>query len=281
MLAAAVVVLLAGCGTFSTMTDLAGRLEDDGFRNVRVNFDQRNLGVLVVRADAPSGSSTEEGQEAAAKVVWDTFPRRVDAVRITIDGDGRGWTYAEMEEAFGERPDRLDRTALDDDLTRLAVTSVVGALAVGVVVLVLVGVTILLVARSRRRGRVVGQPVQPWMPPDHRPVPPDGGWVPAGSAPPSGVSLAKQGEDTGNADADTSSGTGTSTGTSSGTGTTTPPTFAPPPVPSAWTGLDDGAAGRSPEPRERGRRRDPDARRLGRRPPGRRPDAAHTPPGWD
>ncbi len=215
------VLLVAGCATVQTIADLTDRLEDDGFRHVRVTVDQRDLGVLVVNADAPRGSSTEEGQEAAAEVVWTTFPRRFDAVRTTIDGEGRRWSHAELQDTFGDRPEGLDGTALESDLTRLVVGSIVGVVVVGVVLLVVVGVTILLVVRSRRR-RVVGQPVppvQPWMPPGHQPVPPP----PLGATPEPG----------------------------------------PAPV-SAPSG-----------------RHDREARRSGRRPPGSRPDAAHTPPGWD
>lgn len=260
----ALLAVLAGCATFDVLTDLQGDLEEAGFGDVTTNIATTDASVLVVSADAPVDTTTEEGQDQAAQVVWEQLPRRFEVLRATIDGERREWTYAELEDELGPRPDDLDTSEdLGDDLNRTAISLVLGLTAAGVVGIGVVGLLVFFVVRANRRNaatRPRPHP-QPWMPPpggpggqpSGAPVPPAGGWAPASAPPgpptptppqPAGPSLEK---------------TDPVPGPPSGQWPVPPP---PPPAP----------AGRRPK--------DPDARRLGRRPRGPQPDQAHTPPGW-
>lgn len=251
--AVAALVLLGGCATFELLDDMGQRLEAKGFRDVDVRVDERTLSDLVVVADAPRGTSAREGQAQAAEVVWDTFPRRFDILRTEIDGRDQRWTYPELEERFGDRPDRLDRRELEADWNRFVVVTALAVLVVGVVGLGGLGVVLVLVRRSSRRRTAPTPPTRPWMPPGHGPVPPPGGWTPA-----PGVSLTEE-----------------DGAPAQGAPAPAPPTPTPTP-PASWTG--DGPRW-PPLPTSPRRQRDED-RRLGRRPTGPRPDADHTPPGW-
>lgn len=255
VLALVALALLAGCSTIGSLTGLTEDLEDEGFTRVRPNIDQSDPSTLVVAADPPDDTTIEEAQTQAAEIVWTRFPRRIGGLRVTIDGEGREWTYAELEDELGPRPDGLDSQGdLGDEVNRIAVFGVIGILLAGVLGIGLVGLVVLLVVRSNRRSAASGpRPLpRPWMPPGvpgggtqaGTPVPPPGGWASA-SAPPG------------------------------------PPTSpaAPPAGPGPSRPEEPMVPSGPPAPAGR-RRRDPDARRLGRRPRGPVADQAHTPPGW-
>jgi hypothetical protein len=246
-LALAVVAALAACSTISSFADLIEELQEEGFTDVSANIDQRNASALVVSADAPAGTTVTDAQDQAAEVVWTRFPRRFEGLRVTIDGEREEWTYDQLEDELGPRPAGLEDGDLGDDINQVALIAVIGTLVAGVVGIAVVGLIVFLVVRANRRNRPP-RPTwphpQPWMPPPPG-MPTSGGPVP----PPGG--WAPAGAPPGPTPAPPS-----------------PPSLAKAPVPP----FPPAPAGR--------RRRDPDARRLGRRPRGATPDKAHTPPGW-
>ena len=250
---AALIVLalaLAACSSVEPFTDLTTELGDAGFDNPSVFVLAEDPAVLTVRAGAPAGKTTAEGHDAANRLVWTRYPRRFERLRVTIDGERRDHTRAQLAEALGPRPEGLEDGSLDDDVGRLVTWTVVGLLGLGLGGLAFVGLIVLLVVRSRRRsGRSRPRPVPlhpaPWAPAGHppagapgpAPVPPPGGWTPAAPgawAPPA-------------------------------PGATPPPpaTWAPSPTASPADDLPPA-----------------DARQLGRRPRGPRPPATQLPPGW-
>lgn len=195
----AVLAVLAGCSTVRAFTDLTSELESAGFTSTQVNVAGGDPVALTVRANAPSGDTTDEGHDAAAEIVWDTFPRRFAEARISIDGDDRTVTRAQMQDRYGDRPAELDDGGeLSDDINRVGVGVLVALLAGGVLVVAIVGLVVLLVVRSRRRRAgsrpgLYGPPGSemtpaPWAP---RPVdapadPPTGSPPRPASSPPSG-----------------------------------------------------------------------------------------------
>lgn len=269
-------VLLAGCSAVTALGDLQGELEAEGFRDVSANISSSSASVLVIEAKAPLGESATEAQDQAAEVVWTRFPRRFEALQVTIDGEGREWAYAELEEELGARPDDLDTsTEIGDELTRSTVYVLLGMLVAGVVAVALIGVVVFLVVRANRR-RAATRPTprpQPWMPTGvpGAPMPPPGGWAPA-SAPPAPPS--PDAPPTPDAPPSLAKPPPTEPAAAPPSWEQPPPV---PPAPPAWTPPTPPTP--SPAPAA-GRTRDPDARRLGRRPRGPVPDKAHTPPGW-
>lgn len=237
---------LAGCSTVQAFTDLTSELEDEGFSDVQVNVAGGDPVALTISADSPAGTGTEEARDRAAEVVWDTFPRRVDEVRITIDGVARTLTAADLQERFGDRPAGLEEGDLGDDVNRVGAGVLVGLLLVGVLVVATTGSVALLVVRRRRRAPA--RPRPPWaptgpVPPPAGPVPPPGGWTPIGGPP-----------------------------TAPPTGAEGPPATGPP----APTGPPPPGAVHPPSRRQARA----DARRRGRPVPGPRPPESQLPPGW-
>lgn len=250
-------LLLGSCSTIRVFTDFAGVLRDAGFDDVAVTIDSRGAGVLVVSASGPAGDTLDEAHERAAELVWQRFPRRFEGVRITVDGERRDHTRAQLEEEYGPRPASLDETDLTDEVTRFGVTALVAAAIGGVVVVVGIVVVVLLVVRARRRrpprpafappGAYPhgggGHPT-PWMPVE---VPTPAQWPPPGDAP----------------------------------GAAGPPSPPPPPPPTWPPPGETGGPAVAPSDL---RPRSEDCstrRRLGRRPPGPTPPSDHTPPGWE
>ncbi len=262
-LLAAIVALAASCSTVRAFTDLDSALTDAGFTSTQVSVGGSDPVTLTVSADAPAGDSTEEAQDAAAQVVWESFPRRFEQARITIDGEERTVTPTELRERFGDRPAGLDEHGdLGDDVTRLSIGLIVGILVAGVVVVALIAVVAVVVVRRRRRaaGPRPGGPEVPWAPPPGlggtpaAPVPPTGGW-----GPPVG-------------------GTPQPPGGGAGPGGSSPPPSTPPLAPPAEPpSAQPDVVPEAPDPTPESRA---DARRKGRRVPGPRPPASQIPPGW-
>ncbi|HXH58078.1 hypothetical protein [Iamia sp.] len=283
-----VLAVLAGCSTVRAFTDLSSELESAGFTSTQVNVSGGDPVALTVRAGAPSGDTTDEGHDAAAEIVWDTFPRRFAEARITIDGDGRTVTRAQMQERYGDRPAKLDDGGeLSDDINRVGIGVLVALLGGGVLVVVVVGLVVLLVVRSRRRAAgsrpgAYGPPGSEMTPAPWAPRPGD---APAG--PPTGPPPEPPPEPT-------SGPTATPTGpVPPATGwTPAPPNpgwgpdherAATPPPPPPWSDpVTDGAPGdgspdeAAPTPQEARA----EARRTGRPVRGPRPPDAQLPPGW-
>ncbi|MGI8938215.1 MAG: hypothetical protein ACR2JF_08400 [Iamia sp.] len=186
LLGALVVVaaLIAGCGTVQAFTDLDSALSDAGFSSTSVNVAAGDPVALTVKADSPDGDTLEEAHATAAKIIWETFPRQFDEARITIDGDRRTVTAAQLQEELGDRPAGLDEEgSLTDDVNRLGIGLLIGILLTGIAVVAIVGLVALLVVRSRRRAQGAARPGPPvpWAPPvtggpAPGPVPPPGGW---------------------------------------------------------------------------------------------------------
>ena len=259
---AVVVASLAACSTVEAFSDLDGDLRSAGFTSTQVTVAGGDPVVLVVSADAPAGDTTTEGHEQAAELIWDRFPRRFEAARLTIDDDTRTVTRAELQEQFGDRPNGLDEGGdLADEVGRLGLGLLLGVLVLGLVLVFVAGLVTLLVVRARRAARLqaaghgghpgpLATPV-PWAPPPAGPmppapsptgpVPPPAGWAPAAPAP---------GWDEPRDPAD------------------------PDPQPSM------AAADAASEPPATSEDR-AERRRLGRRPRGPRPPATQLPPGWD
>jgi len=294
----ALVAVLVGCSTFDALTDLQGDLEEEGFSDVTANIAPTDASAVVISASAPEETTPEEAQDRAADVVWQQFPRRFEVLRVTIDGEEEQWSYAQLREELGPRPDDLDTSKeIGEDLTRSATAVVLGATAAGVLLVGFIGLVVVLGVRARRRSSpALPRPhPQPWMPPSMpsaTPSPPPGGWAPASAppgppgsaaapgppAPPAPGGSPEANGSTGVPDAPPTASRPTSAPAPGGAPTPTPPVPAPP-------SLAKGPApeqGRPvpPAPPVGRRRRDPDARRLGRRPRGPVPDPAHTPPGW-
>ncbi len=252
-------LVLGSCATIRVFTDFAEVLRDAGYDDVAVTIDSRGAGVLVVSASAPGGDTLDEAHDRAAELVWRRFPRRFEGARITIDGERRNHTRAQLEETYGPRPASLDETDLTDEVTRFGVTALVAAAVGGVVVLVGAGLVVFFVLRARRRrppGPTVFVPPGTHPPGVSHPTP----WMPVESSPPQWQPTPGEAAQP----------------------PTAPPTLTPPPPPSAWP---SPGAMSSPAPSPTTRHAPPEdrstRRRLGRRPPGPTPPPDQTPPGWE
>ncbi|HYI60414.1 MAG TPA: hypothetical protein VEW93_01265 [Acidimicrobiales bacterium] len=198
LLVALGLVLLGACSTIRVFTDFGAVLRDAGFGDVTVTIDSRGPSTLVVTASAPGGDTLTEAHDLAAELAWQRFPRRFEELRVTLDGERREHTRAQLEEAYGPRPAGLDETDLGDEVTRFGVTALVSVMVVGLVVMAGVAVAVVLVIRARRRRRPAQgdrpvDPPPPWPPPgpgpDDGPTPDDGetrhlGRRPRGPVPP-------------------------------------------------------------------------------------------------
>ncbi len=252
-------ILVAGGCAIVDVTNLASELEQEGFDDVTTTVEPDS--VLVVSARSPSGATTEEAQDQAAEIVWERFPRSFEGLRLTVDGETERLSYDDLEDELGPRDEDLDAGGdVVDDVTRSLVVVVVALVAGALALVLIVAVVAIVLTRRSRRRRATPTPVGPWAPPvlsttdpardpttdpTKGPIPPPAGWGnPAPGAAPSPP----------------------------------PPPDTPRPVPT-WTPA-------PPRPRPVDLRKVPvetkaDRRRLGRRPRGPLPDAAHTPPGWD
>lgn len=183
--AALVLALVAGCSTVRVLAGFTETMSDAGFTNPRVEFTGTRSIILVVSAGSPPGSTTAEAHEEAARLVWERFPRRVEQVRITIDGDREDLDRSALQERFGPRDPDLDATALDEEVDRFTTQLLLGMAVGGLLLVAVTGVIVLLVVRNRRTrapqtrpSAAGGRPGWPGAPP---------GWPPPGvSGPPAG-----------------------------------------------------------------------------------------------
>jgi hypothetical protein len=182
---ALLLALVAGCGSIAAAAELSATLAQDGFTNPNVNVATRNgVDTVTVTASGHSSLTGDEALNRAAEITWQTFPRRLDVLEVTVGPDQGTATRAQLEAAFGPRNPELDARTIGGDFVGPLIGVGVGflILIIGVVLLV-----VLLVRRSRRR-RAAGAPAQPGYPPPGYPppgAPPPGGYPPPG-APPAG-----------------------------------------------------------------------------------------------
>ncbi|MGI5506514.1 hypothetical protein [Lentzea sp. CA-135723] len=140
---------LAGCGVLGDIADLQTRLTDAGFSSVSTNHSSTN-GVDRVDVSATAQDETKVPDDVA-EIVWDTYPRHVDELSVSVNGIYGNYTEDELRATFGERG--VTEKADDDaDVGRTIVTWLI--VAAVVFVLFVIGVIVLivfLVRRTRRR----------------------------------------------------------------------------------------------------------------------------------
>jgi hypothetical protein len=199
---AAGAVLGAGCGAVTELLQLEERIEREGYEVDGVFHDDFGRGRNEVEVEAATGRGEEPtaGNEEIAGIVWTTYPRRFDRVRVVLDGEEVGFTRGDLQESFGPRPAQLDEREFQDDVEAGIRNVAIGA-AIGLVIVV--GGVILLVVLVRRRRRnnpppprppyygpgPGGAPPPPGQPPGWYPPPPPAGpppgWRPPPPPPPS------------------------------------------------------------------------------------------------
>ncbi|MFD4673691.1 hypothetical protein ACFWNN_28470 [Lentzea sp. NPDC058450] len=140
---------LAGCGVIGDVADLQARLTDAGFSGVSTNHSSTN-GTDRVDVSATALDETKTPDDIA-EIVWDTYPRHVDQLSVSLNGTYGNYTEEELRATFGERA--VTEKADDDaDVGRTIVTWLI--VAAVVFVLFVIGMIVLivfLVRRTRRR----------------------------------------------------------------------------------------------------------------------------------
>jgi hypothetical protein len=176
LLVAVAMVVLAGCefatGTVRTVTEL----QEAGIRNPNLQF---NDDVATLEYDSSTGPLDRAAeQDRAAEVIWKNLPFQVERISIRARGDGildieRSYSRPALEELFGPRPSRLDRSPADA-VRRAVVIAGIG----GLVVLAAVVLIIVLVVRAVRNRPAVqpagGQAPPPWSQPGYGQQPSQG-----------------------------------------------------------------------------------------------------------
>jgi len=153
------VVLVASCGTLADLESLSNRIADAGYEQVQVNHSLTNgRDVVTVEALTPTGPATDEDAERIARIVWESYPRMVDELQITLNGRSLTVSRGELAEFFGDRDPALDQGSGFGQVL-LIILLVVLAVVAFVVVLVIV-----LVRQSRRNRRVPYAPYPPQHP---------------------------------------------------------------------------------------------------------------------
>jgi hypothetical protein len=161
VLIAAVAAVLAGCELATGTVRTATELQEAGIRDPDLQYED---GVASLDYDAdPNPLEARAEQDRAAEIIWRNLPFRIDEIVVSSSSGAfparREYPRAQLEQEFGPRPERLDRSA-SDIARRAALIAVVVAL----VVLVAVVLIIILVVRAVRR-RPTPQPAGPWSPP--------------------------------------------------------------------------------------------------------------------
>jgi hypothetical protein len=154
----AATVLLAGCELATGTVKTATELQRAGIDNPNLNYDN---GVARLDYDPdPDPLQARTEQDQAAGIIWRNLPFRIQRITVVASGGGfpgrRDYPRVLLEQQFGPRPARLDRSV--SDIARRA--SLI-AVAVGLVLLVLIVVVVVLVVRAVR-ARPAPQPAGPW-----------------------------------------------------------------------------------------------------------------------
>lgn len=150
--------LVGGCGMLTDLASLRGRITDAGYEQVQLNHKQTNgHDVVTVDALTPDERATDDDVEKIARIVWETYPRTVDELNITINGRHAGpFSRDELARAFGDRDPELDKGT---GLGWLLLIGLLVVLTIAALVVVLVAV---LVRRNRRASRAPDPPYPPY-----------------------------------------------------------------------------------------------------------------------
>jgi hypothetical protein len=184
---------VAGCSAVTELVELGERIERRGYRNVETFHDDFATATNEVQVQASVGRGQEppDGNDEIAGIVWETYPRRFDSVRVELGGEVVQYSREDLQTVFGPRDERLDEREFSDDVQG-------GIRTVGIVALAVLAVgggllTWFLVRRSRRKRNQpppwgYGPPPGGYGPPGGwRPPPPPGpppGWNPPPPPPP-------------------------------------------------------------------------------------------------
>jgi hypothetical protein len=153
-------VMIGGCGSLADLASLSSSIQEAGYEQVQVNHNVNNgRDVVTVEALTPNEPATDEDVREIAEIVWQTYPRRVDELRIVLNGrPAAAVTRDELAQEFGARDPALDRGSGIGQFLLIALLVFLTGVAL-VVVLVIV-----LVRRSRRSRRVPDAPYPPGRP---------------------------------------------------------------------------------------------------------------------
>ena len=174
-----IAALVGGCGMLTDVASLQDRIAAAGYQQVKVSHELTNgRDVLTVAALTPDGRATIDNIDEIARIVWETYPRTVDELNLTINGRSTGpISRDELTQAFGARDPELDKGTGIGRILLIALLVVLTILAL-IVVLVVV-----LVRRGRRARRDLAPPYPPYPPyrpgVSYRQVPPSGPTPPA------------------------------------------------------------------------------------------------------
>ncbi|GAA2839818.1 hypothetical protein [Crossiella cryophila] len=172
---------ITGCATLTELMELGQRIEKAGVQQVSTHQSTESSGLVRLRVQAQQRDPRADAEQTAqgvAKVVWDTYPRRIDELEITLDGRlVSRVNRAELIDRLGERNPALEEDTGDGGLGYWVLFTLIA-----VAVLLTLGLIALLWWSRRRRGRRAAEVSQ--IPP---PYPPAVAWPPyQGPPPPSG-----------------------------------------------------------------------------------------------
>ncbi|GAA3867886.1 hypothetical protein GCM10022243_36990 [Saccharothrix violaceirubra] len=118
----------AGCAMVTDLTDLATRLENEGYTVVRVHHDVTNaVDTLTVEV---KNAVTSAGEKDPAEVAWTKYTGELDELVVRLDGRESTYSAIELERRFGPRDEQSSSTVP----IVLAVLFVVGCVVTAVVV---------------------------------------------------------------------------------------------------------------------------------------------------
>jgi hypothetical protein len=184
VVAAAAVLLLAGCDLATGTVRTATELQDAGIRNPDLQYSNGDARLEYDPAGGPLERLRE--QDRAAEVIWQNLPFRLDSITVAardrsdLIGE-RSYSRAVLEARFGPRPAGLDRSPGD-----IARRVLLWASVAGVLVLLAMALIIVLVVRAVRR-RPAPQPAGAWQqPPPQQPWGQPGAGQPAWGQPGAG-----------------------------------------------------------------------------------------------
>lgn len=178
----AAALLLGGCGPIGNVVSTTQALDDGGFQAVSVGFGVSNPDRLEVNVHVAASATASDANDVA-RIVWDSFHERFSMLQVSVHGIGpaysQRYSFEELVAMFGARNQAWNRTSLAGAVEQM------GALVIGVVLLLGAAVVFLAVRVSRRRRRSswpLGGPL--W---GYRPGPGSGqpGWPPPAAPPPS------------------------------------------------------------------------------------------------